>query len=95
MFVSLSGHAQPAIIGPMARRTGPSPRITEFAALIASHPMLISAICQRVADILPELVAALEAEERRAAAPAPPAEAPTMMTYRERLALKNGPPPRG
>ena len=83
----------------MARRIGPAKRTVEFAHAIAAHPMLISAICKSVADILPELVALIEAEERRAAAPPaaalPAAEPPPFPTYRERLALRNGPPPRG
>lgn len=74
----------------MARRTGPGPRITEFATLLAQDPRLIAAICRAVADTLPELVALIEAEKRQAAAP--PAPEPTMRPYRERLALKNAPP---
>ena len=78
----------------MARRIGPAKRTVEFAHAIAQHPMLINAIRRCIADTLPELVALIEAEERQAAAP-PAAEPSPFPTYRERLALRNGPPPRG
>ena len=78
----------------MARRIGPAKRTVEFAHAIAAHPMLIAAICRAVADTLPQLVELIEADERRAAA-LPAAEPTPFPTYRERQALRNGPPPRG
>lgn len=70
----------------MAR--GPAKRTTEFALAIASHPMLIAAICRAVADTLPGLVEQIEEEQRQAAVPLtdePP------MTYHERRAAKTAP----
>ena len=71
----------------MARRIGPAKRTVEFAHAIAQDPRLIAAICKSVAATLPLIVEQLEAEQRQAAAP--PAPEPTMLTFRERQALKN------